>query len=161
MGGLEIYLRVCSGFALIGLVIGASSFFYTLNFIGWKDINLSIGHPLNSKTCLINQKFFIVISHFFFGVCNLIFCAYEVFLIINPARFGYGTNGYFRGLYYALSGFAVLGVAADLGVASGVLCIVGAVLTIVNTSLIKCDCIRPLDRTKGKHQKIEDEDGKA
>lgn len=157
MGGLEIYLRVCSSFSLIGLVIGAASFFYTLNFVGWKNVKLSIGNPLNSNSCLINQKFFIIISHFFFGVCNLIFCAYEVFLIINPVRFGYGTNGYFRGLYYCLSGFAVLGVAADLGVASGALCLVGSILTIINTSLIKCDCIRPQD-TKSQHRKIEDND---
>lgn len=155
MGGLEIYLRVCSGFSLVGLAVGAVSFFYTLNFIGWKNVNLSIGNPLNSNSCLINQKFFIIVSHFFLGVCNIIFCVYEVFLIVNPVRFDYETNGYFRGLFYCLSGFAVLGVAADLGIASGFLCLAGSILTIINTSLIKCDCMRLQDSSK-KHQKIED-----
>ena len=77
MGGVEIYLRICSGFALIGLAISAASFFYTLYFIGWKDVRLSVGNPLNSKSCIINQKFYIVISHFFLGVFDLVFCIYE------------------------------------------------------------------------------------
>ena len=157
MGGVEIYLRICSGFALIGLAISAASFFYTLYFIGWKDVRLSVGNPLNSKSCIINQKFYIVIINFFLGVFDLVFCIYEIFLVVNPVRFDYVANGYIRGLFYCLSGFIVLGVAADLGVAAGALSLVGSVLTIMNTSLIKCDCIRP-QLSKEKHQKIEDDE---
>ena len=156
MGGLEIYLRCCSGFCLVGLSIGVVSFFYTLNSIGWKDITLSIGNPLNPQNCLVNKKFYFVITQFFFGVCDIIFAIYEAFLIINPVKFGYGTNGFLRALFYCLSGFSVLGVGADLGIASGILILVGAILTIVNTSLIKCDCFRLQATSPNKHQKIED-----
>lgn len=142
MGGFEIYLRVCSGIGFAGSALGVSAFFYVLTIINWKQISLHTSKELNKQTCFTNQHFFLVISHFILGIVEILLCVYEIFLIINPVRFKYQANGFARGLCYLICGFIVLGVAADLGIAAGVVNLVSSVLTLVNTSLLKCDCMR-------------------
>ena len=157
MGGFEIYLRVCSGVAFIGTVLGTISFFYTLNSNGWKDTTIHIGNKLNQANSKVNQQFFIVISMFFLGIADIILAVYEIFLIINPVKFKYPTNGWMRGFILLLTGFTVLGVAADLGIAAGAFTLLGGVLAMINTSLIKCDCMR-LEKTISTKDKIKIDD---
>ncbi|OHT10446.1 hypothetical protein TRFO_20253 [Tritrichomonas foetus] len=162
MGGLEIYLRGCSIICFTGVALSTASFLYTLNAIGWKDISISIGNKLTKVNSIKNQKYFIVVSHLFLGVADAILAIYEIFLIISPARFNYGVNGFARGLFYILSGFCSIGVAADLGIAGGACTLIGACMTIMNTAMIKCDCMRLENVVRGrgsnKMHKIKDQD---
>lgn len=153
MGGLEIYLRICSIIGFVSAALGTSSFFYALSIIGWNNVTIHTSKTLNKQTCFINQRFFLVISHLILGIAEALMCIYELFLIINPVRFQYHKNGYSRGIFYVLVGFIVLGVAAGLGISAGIISLLSAVLTFINTSLIKCDCMR-MEKSPAK---IEDQ----
>ncbi|KAK8834519.1 hypothetical protein M9Y10_011214 [Tritrichomonas musculus] len=138
--GIEIYLRICSALGFAGAALGVSAFFYVLSLINWKQTKLHTSKELNKETCFINQHFFLVVTNFVMGIVCVLICAYELLLIINPIRFKYAKNGYFRGLLYIIVGFIVLGAASVLGIAAGVVNLVSAILTIINTVLIKCGC---------------------
>lgn len=138
--GIEIYLRICSALAFAGAALSVSAFFYVLSVINWKETKLSTTKELNKQTCFVNQHFFLVVTHFVMGMVCVLLCAYELLLIINPIRFKYAKNGYFRFIVYIVVGFVVMGVASILGIAAGVVDLVVSVITLINTILIKCGC---------------------
>ena len=163
MGGLECYLRLCSCVGLIGNVLAVGAFFFMFHLIvesaGEKNIDvfhLSFGNKMNSDGCFINIYFSGMSALLFFGCVDSIMIIYEFLLILNPARFSYGSNGFARGTFYVLCGFSVLGCASDLGIAAGIFTIISAALTFINTSLIKCDCMR-LEKYR-RFRKVVDND---
>jgi hypothetical protein len=124
---------------IIGVGLCFASIAYTLDVMGFGHITLKFGEKPTRETAQHNEDWFIKMTSFglcFFSACLFL---YEVLLTFSPKVFKYSHTGFSRGLFYLLLGITTMGRSADLGIASGIIMIFGALATLVFNCLLKCN----------------------
>jgi hypothetical protein len=94
---------------------------------------------------------------FFFGIIGIGMGVHEIVMMLHPFRYGYRNTGFVRAIFYAFMGFSMIGIAADLGIASGVVLIMAGAATLFFWLLVQCGCMQApqLDREDSVHQRID------
>jgi uncharacterized membrane protein len=113
-----------------------------LDAVGLKGITLHVGTAPAKNTVFVNQGWFLKMTALFFGLISCLLLLYEILLLCNPFKFGYGRTGIARSIYYIFLGISSMGLAADLGVASGIIMMFSGAVTLIVFVLIQCGALR-------------------
>jgi hypothetical protein len=135
------WLRIVTLYNIIALGLGLGTILYTLSVIGFGGLDLATGETLTKETALVNQLWFIKMSIFFFGVIGIGLGVHEIALLWDPFEMGYRRTGFIRAIFYAFMGFSIIGIAADLGIGSGILLIIAGAITLFFWILVRCKCM--------------------
>jgi hypothetical protein len=138
MSAILVLIRAFTGLCLAGLVLCTVTIYYTLNAVGFGGIALHVGIKPSADAVYVNEVWFRKITAFFFGILACLLFVYELFLLCNPLKFGYRSTGVWRSVFYAFLGLSSMGLAADLGIASGIIMTFAGVVTFVLVLCVKC-----------------------
>jgi hypothetical protein len=123
--------RISLAFNAIALILTLSSMIYTFLAIGFTLVGLKTGYSVAPENAEINKNWYVQISLYLFALLNLLALVYEIVVNAMLKRLGFGHFPPVRGVFYIFLGFSVMGLSADLGIASGILLILAGIATCV------------------------------
>jgi hypothetical protein len=139
MDAKALMARIFLAFNIVALILTLSAMAYTFSVIGFVLVSLHTGEGVSPGTAEINKNWYVQITLYFFAVLNVITLICEVVIFFKIKTWGFGAYPSIRALFYFFLGFAVMGLASDLGIAAGIILIIAALCTGVCPLLLGTD----------------------
>ena len=92
-----------------------------------------------------NEDFFLAYNSIFFTIFSIFFALVEIGILVKFKYAKLFRKNYIRGIVYILKGIATLGVTASLGIAAGILEIIGGCAQIILELLVRCNKVKDDD----------------
>ena len=129
--------RVISFLSFAAMSLCFSSFVITYCWQSY-TFHIDIGHSPDNYWANIGwYRVVLVILCAIISGCMVV---YNLLLIINPIKFSFLQTQITRVMIYIITGFTVIGVLGDLGIASGFITIIMAVIELFMWLFWKCSC---------------------
>lgn len=136
----DIVKRVIPFIAFAVEVIAGASCFYMYDKSNYGDAN-KVESGYAPKYYGVNASYYVLCSLFIYGLISLVMAVCELGLVIVPQYFKFVDSVILRVVIYVLTGIAILGTSADLGIAAASMqWIISLVMLIVYFLENGCKC---------------------
>ncbi|EAY04677.1 hypothetical protein TVAG_474750 [Trichomonas vaginalis G3] len=114
----EIVKRAIPFIACTIEIIATASCFYMYDHIA-DGHSSTVASGYSPKHYKVNLEYYSLVSLFMFGMISLIMAIAELGLVFMPQYFKFVDSTILRAVIYILTGVAIIGTSADLGIAAG------------------------------------------